>query len=118
MRTYDDAIAEPTVKTRVTQYVVNAHPDPESLDGSIFDLTVEYRGNDLWAVCRHGRCLDASGRWSPEPRPGERDDEMWLAMHRFPERAALDLAAQWAPFLKVNGHTPREAWAELNGAKP
>jgi hypothetical protein len=69
-----------------------------------FSVTVEYRGRDLWAVMRHGECLNADGGWDYEMRPSSREDE-WLATHRFPMNEAIRRAREIAPTLTVNGWT-------------
>jgi hypothetical protein len=85
---------------------------PESaMDADTWKVTVEYRGNDLFAVCMPVRkCLGRDGTWDYEVRPSEREDD-WLAAHRFPLDEALDLARQWAPRIKLNGMTAAEVLA-------
>ena len=88
-------MAEPTV--RVTEYTVSMLPE-DDINAGAFDITVAYRGHDLWAVSRSRRCLGRDGTWDWEPIPSERDDE-WLAEHRFPEQEALRLAKEQAPLV-------------------
>jgi hypothetical protein len=83
-------------------------PDDEA--GLHFNLKVEYRGDDKWAVLR-----GTDGLWDWESNPSSRTDE-WLATHHFDLDAALDLARQHAPQVKVNGRTAAEAAARR--AKP
>jgi len=92
----------PTV--RVTRYEVSCLPedDPERF---AWTLTVEYRGRDLWAVCRMGQCLGTDGQWDYEPRPSGREDD-WLKTHCFDLDTALRLAEKAAPHIVVSGLTP------------
>ncbi|MFE9845813.1 hypothetical protein [Streptomyces goshikiensis] len=96
---------EPTV--RPTRYVVSCLPETND-NAPHFSLNVEYRGRDLWAVVRHGSCLNSAGRWSYESIPSEREDE-WLAEHRFELDTALKIAREAAPTLTVNGYTVADA---------
>jgi len=98
---------EPTVQ--VTQYAVNVYPDPDSINASLYEITVEYRGKGQWAVCWKGDCFDADGRRSYEPIPSERTGE-WLARHRFDHDTAIELAKRIAPTLMVNGMTAAGCW--------
>lgn len=99
-------IPEPTV--RPTRYVVSCFPlDHED---SHFDLSVEYRGRNLWAVVRLSSCLGVDGTWSYGSIPSEREDE-WLSSHRFDLVTALRLAKDAAPHITVNGYTIADALA-------
>ncbi|WP_406123052.1 hypothetical protein OHQ89_12660 [Streptomyces canus] len=85
-------MAEPYV--RPTQYVINLlpeHADP----GDIYAITVEYRGDNRWAVLRHSLCLSADGRWDRERVSSEREEE-WLDAHRFDLATAKRLATEQA----------------------
>lgn len=75
-----------------------------------FTLTVEYRGEDRWAVCRHGTCYDANGNSEYEPSASNRGDE-FLSRFRFPLDQALIIAQRLAPDLKVNRFTVADALA-------
>lgn len=94
-------------------YVVSIlPPDWDEQDPSDYrfhwEITVEYAGQDRWAVRRSTRCcLSRSGEWTFEPRPSERDDK-WLEQHRFSFAEALEVAAGIAPMIGVNGVTARE----------
>jgi hypothetical protein len=99
------ATPEPVV--RATQYAVNCLPE-DGIDSHVFEITVEYRGNDRWAVKRHSQCLDINGVWDWEMRPSEREDD-WLDTHRFDLDTALRLAKEQAPLVTVNGHTVTDA---------
>lgn len=79
---------------RATRYEVNLvpeHADP----GSIYAITVNYRGDDRWAVIRHTLCLSSEGRWDRERVSSEREEE-WLNTHRFDLDTALRLAKEQA----------------------
>jgi hypothetical protein len=98
---------EPSV--RPTRYTVNCVPE-DDINASGFTITVEYRGPDTWAVCRHRQCLAADGTWDYEPRPSERGDG-WLARYRHDLDTALKLARAAAPLVTVNGWTVADALA-------
>jgi hypothetical protein len=92
-----------------TEYTVSAVP--ETHRGHYhFAITVAYRGDGLWAVCRMRECLGADGEWDWESRPSEREAE-WLATHRFDLDTALDLARREAPNVTVNGFTVADVLA-------
>lgn len=101
-------MTQPTV--RITRYEVNAYPDLDSINASMFSITVENRGNDRWAVCWHGRCLGKRGQWDYEPTPSSRTDR-WKNAYRHDLDTALKLAKKAAPNLRTNGVTPAECWA-------
>lgn len=107
------------VYVRPAAYDVSVWPEAEEcIDSETWKVTVEYRGHGLWAVCRAvRRCLNAAGEWDYEMRPSERDDE-WLAAHRFPLDAALDLAREHAPHVKINGMTATEVLARHQERHP
>ncbi|MFP3986930.1 hypothetical protein U9R90_05385 [Streptomyces sp. E11-3] len=96
---------EPTVQA--TQYTVNCLPE-DGINSHVFEITVEYRGRDRWAVKRHSSCLGADGTWDYEMRSSSREDE-WLATHRFDLETALKLAKEQAPLVTVNGFTVADA---------
>lgn len=89
----DNPIAKPTT------YTVTCLPDTIP-DASSWDITIELRGDDSWAVKHWSDCLGRDGAWDHEPRP--------LANHRFPFSEALDLAKAAAPHVIVNGFTPAD----------
>lgn len=101
--------SQPEVHVQAVKYTVNCLPEDDT-DGHVFEITVEYRGRDRWAVLRHGRCLGADGLWDYEVRPSEREDD-WLATHRFDLDTALKLAKEAAPKIRVNGFTVEDALA-------
>lgn len=109
-------LPEPIVQP--TAYTVNCLPE-DDIDSHVFAITVEYRGEDRWAVTRHGSCLAADGTWDFGVKPYERGDE-WLAAHRFDKATALRLAREQAPLVTVNGFTVADALrmrAERDGAQ-
>lgn len=92
------------VHVRVTRFHVSCFPVDHEDHGS-FNVMVEYRGRDLWAVVNgFGQCLNTDGEWDWEMRPSEREDD-WLASHRFTVRDAVRMARDVAPKLIVNGWT-------------
>ncbi|RCH70507.1 hypothetical protein DT019_03180 [Streptomyces sp. SDr-06] len=99
-------LPEPIVQA--TRYEVSLLPE-DNINRRHFTITVEWRGDDRWAVCRFHECLGKDGAWEYEPRPSERDDD-WVEAHRFGLDSALALAKQAAPDLVVNGHTAADAW--------
>jgi len=94
-------IPEPIV--RVTQYAVGILPET-NINAPFYEITVDYRGHDRWAVTRHRQCLSLDGEWEWESIPSERTDE-WLETHRFDEDTALRLAREQAPHAVVNGRS-------------
>ncbi|MET7975790.1 hypothetical protein ABZW44_22645 [Streptomyces mirabilis] len=101
----EDTASGPAVKA--TRYTVNCLPE-DSIDSHVFEITVEYRGHDRWAVTRHSQCLAADGTWDWEMRPSEREND-WLDTHRFDLDTALKLAREQAPLVTVNGFTVADA---------
>lgn len=101
------------LRVDVTQYTVSLFPR-DSIDGSVFDVRVEYRGYDRWAILRGAACLSRSGRWEYERLPSSRG-EKWLAEHRFERAEALALACRVAPDVRINGRTALEALGGSDG---
>ncbi|MER5653487.1 hypothetical protein ABT076_10775 [Streptomyces sp. NPDC002131] len=99
----------PIATVRPTRYTVSVLPEGD-INHHIYEVTVEDRGADRWAVCWMGECLAADGSWNYEPRPSSRDDD-WLDNHRFTLGTALQLAEQAAPNVLVNGITAGQALA-------
>ncbi len=93
-------------EVRTRSYEVSCLPE-DSVNNMAWALTVDYRGNDLWAVKHGGQCLDSDGEWDYEPMPSNRTDE-WIATHRFNLTRALLLAKEAAPLVRVNGKTAAE----------
>jgi hypothetical protein len=86
------------VRTTVTQYTVNAYPNPDSINARHYSITVEHRGGDRWAVCHMGAFLSAGGRWS------------WRDAHHHDHDTALCLAQRAASRVLVNGRTAAQCW--------
>lgn len=99
------AAPEPIVTA--TQYSVCSLPE-DGINSHVYEITVEYRGNDRWAVKRHSQCLGSDGTWDWESIPSEREDD-WLDGHRFDLDTALKLAREQAPLVTVNGRTALDA---------
>jgi hypothetical protein len=99
---------EPTVM--VTAYTVSCFP-PDDLDGSSWDIRVEYCGRDRWAVRWLGQmCADSKGHFVHEPQPSSRSD-YFLKRHRFSLEKALLIAKAAAPGIILNNMTPADAIA-------
>ncbi|ARX81577.1 hypothetical protein SMD44_00975 [Streptomyces alboflavus] len=96
------------VFVQTTEVEVSVLPEGD-INRLVFTITVAYRGDDQWAVIRHGECLGSDGNWDYELRPSEREDE-WLATHRFDFQTALKLATDAAPGIRCNGETAVDAW--------
>ncbi|GHD70389.1 hypothetical protein GCM10010317_077620 [Streptomyces mirabilis] len=101
----------PTPYVRPTRYIVNLLPDTAA-EAHVFEITVEWRGADRWAVLRNGWCLDSNGKWDYEMRTSEREDD-WISWHRFDLDTAIRLAKEVAPGVTVNGRTAADALARL-----
>lgn len=91
-----------TAIVQPTRYEVSIFPET-SEHRRHFTITVEWRGDDRWAVLNSPYCLGTDGVWQYEPRPSSREDE-WLATHRFTLDTALDMAKRAAPDVTVNGY--------------
>ncbi|MFF7991739.1 hypothetical protein ACFZDG_18340 [Kitasatospora xanthocidica] len=116
---------EPHVQA--TRYTVNCVPADSSPDAHVFEIAVEWRGGDRWAVTRHHKSLSSDGKWSwgpdwPADDPGSREPkndaewaeyhavrDAWTASHRHDLDTALKLAREAAPHVTVNGLTPAAA---------
>lgn len=83
------------------------HLNPDSEEGIIWGVTVEYRGPDQWAVCSHRRCLNSNGEMEHESLPSSRTDE-FKASTRFDLHTALAMAEDYADRLVMNGMTWRD----------
>ncbi|MFL5913137.1 MAG: hypothetical protein ACJ768_21535 [Gaiellaceae bacterium] len=97
---------------RPTRYAVNLLPDSIGFYAQLFEIIVECRGDDRWAVLRQGQCLGSDGAWAHELRPSEREDD-WLDAHRFDLDTALRLAKEAAPQVTVKGRPAAEVLARL-----
>lgn len=115
---------EPTVQP--WKYLVSCLPEGHDERG-LFTLQVECRGGDRWAVIQRSQFLGADGTWSwgfdwsrgdAEPATSEemeifdREQEAWLAAHRFDHDTALRLAKELAPKIRYRGYTVADALAE------
>jgi hypothetical protein len=106
---------QPTVEiltsayARPTRYTVNLVPEEADPVG-IYAITVDYCGDQRWAVLRHSLCLSADGRWDRERVTSERKailrstecavteaDEP--AIREWLTRKARYVAAIWEPLL-------------------
>nr|WP_266854099.1 hypothetical protein [Streptomyces sp. NBC_00340]MCX5137617.1 hypothetical protein [Streptomyces sp. NBC_00340] len=74
-----------------------------------FTITIEWRGENQWAVLDGHYCLGVDGEWEYEPLPSARE-EGWLETHRFDLDTAQRLARNAAPHLVVNGRTALDAY--------
>jgi len=86
-----DADPPPTIN----QYVLDEDDDA---DYGLSNLSIEWRGETGWAICRHGSCLNkGDGKFEREPMPSRRTDE-FIAHTRFatPQEAFAYLA-EWKP---------------------
>ncbi|MEV5619440.1 hypothetical protein [Streptomyces bacillaris] len=97
-----DAIVQPT------EYEVSILPE-DDINRSVYTITVQYRGDNAWAVTQHGSCLGADGQWEFGVKEYDRGDD-WLKAHRFDLTTALRLAQKAAPHIVVNGRTALDAY--------
>jgi hypothetical protein len=119
MSTPPEPIVQPSA------YLVSLLPEGHD-DRSLFTVNVEYRGRGLWAVKSRSRSLSLDGEWSygfawsegdREPATSEemtsfdREQEAWLAAHRFDEATALRLAKDACRTLSYRGWTAEDAAA-------
>lgn len=94
----------------VDRYRLSMLTEADCVDYWVWDIYVEHRGNDQWAVTRGGNpVLSADGGWDMEAArfiddPDER--ETWLTAHRFDLANALALAEAELP--RVHGDTENE----------
>jgi|SRR5688500_3618657 len=79
---------------RATRYLVTCVPEHRD-PGGYRGVTVEYRGDERWAILHYALCLGTDGRWDRERQSSERDEE-WLANHRFDLATARRLAEEQA----------------------
>lgn len=120
------APGEPEAHVQTTRYVVSCLPEGHD-DRFLFAVQVEYRGESKWAVSNRCRDLGRDGSWSfgfdwsggdREPATSEeldlfdKEQQVWLADHRFDEQTALRLAKQAARLLEYRGYGVTQALAE------
>lgn len=109
-RAKQEAPTAPQATVRATEYSVNCVPE-DDINSHCFEVRVQYRGNDRYAVIRGGdMCLGADGTWDFGVKEYDRGDA-WLDAHRFDLDTALKLAKEQAPLVTVNGHTVADALA-------
>jgi hypothetical protein len=102
-------MSEPTIHMRLTELTVSAVPE-SSINHYAYAVTVQWRGEETYAVTHLGHCLGADGTWDYERRPSSREED-WRATHRFDYETAVRLAVEAAPRVVVNGRTALEAVA-------
>lgn len=76
-------------------------------DAHYWEVTVEYRGKDNWAVSWLGQTYDFNGGRVDEPLPSSRSDR-YLDDYRFNLQEAVLLAEKVAPTLKLNRTTVQD----------
>jgi hypothetical protein len=96
-------MSEVEVTVEARRYTVCAVPEG-NVNRYHFEIHVEWRAPESWAVVRQAFCLGTDGDWEYESIPSERAEE-WKATHRFPLERALELAKAAAPHVTVNGWT-------------
>ena len=102
-----------SVTVEPTQYVVTAVPADlqDHIDADCFQLTIERRARDKWAVIRRTMCWDdTTQKWVSEPTPSSRSDK-FKARTRYPLDMALAIAQRLAPEQRIMGLTI-DAWVE------
>jgi hypothetical protein len=95
-------VPEPTVWD--SAYVVSCLPENDQHFCGSFEVRVERRSPNGWAVLFRGDCIDIDGKRSNEPLPSSREDE-WIARHRFDLPTAMEVAKKFAPTIRVNRYT-------------
>lgn len=65
-------------------------------------ITVEWRGAAMWAVCRSGACLADDGEWEVESMPSNRTDD-FIARCRFSLPEATRRAIEYVAALNPEG---------------
>jgi hypothetical protein len=108
-RAKQEASNAPEPVVQAVEYTVKCLPE-DDLDGHVFEIRVQYRGNGRYAVIRMGSCLGADGTWDQGVKEYDRGDA-WLDSHRFDLDTALRLAKEQAPLVTVNGFTVADALA-------
>ncbi len=91
------------VTTEVSQYAVIVVPE-EYPGAHHWNITVDRRGPNSWAVRRGVMELNRDGEWDFPPRNSDLTDD-YLSGHRFPAEEALERAESAIPTLEVNGRT-------------
>lgn len=100
-----------TLLTHVRELTFNALPETYKTHEvyHYFDVTVSYRGHDLWAVTVHNgsKTLCREDVGVIEPLPSSRDAE-YLSAHRFSFLEAVKLAEKAQHTVKMVGKTASE----------
>jgi hypothetical protein len=94
------------ISVSITRYRVScldALPDDDP-DKSVWDITVEERSRDRWAVVHRGFCLRRDGKTAYESNPSSRTDRFKRA-YRYDLDTALAIARKYAPKVTVYGMT-------------
>lgn len=103
-RPYDAVRVPDTAK--VTGYTLSLI-DLDLDEATSWCLTVEWRGDESWAIKHNGFCLNRDGEWEWEPSPSNRDDAFLLRC-RYDEQTALVHAHNVLPSVTVNGMTAEQ----------
>lgn len=91
-------------------FVFNAIPEEirdldEYDEASHFDVYVEWRSKDRWAVVdRFRACYNKEGKREHEPQPSSRDED-FLNEYRFSLQEAVEIAQRVAKTVKLNRFT-------------
>lgn len=102
------------VHEQPTEFRYSALP-PDHPESMHFEVTVNYRGQGLWAVIHGTRCWSRENeRFEYERLPSGRAEE-WLTDHRFLLEEAQQLARRIAPKVSCNGWTVDAVLARENG---
>lgn len=116
---------KPAVSVQPSAYLVSCLPESHA-DRYLFTVQVEYRGNGQWSVKNRTRLLGKDGTWSfgfawseggHEPATSDemdrfdKEQEAWLAEHRFDEATAIRLAKEAARSLSYRGYDVAAALA-------
>jgi hypothetical protein len=103
---------------KATVFTFNALPDEvrfESDESHYFDVTVEKRSQDTWAVKHRNNCFNTNLAGVYESLPSNRTDE-FIANYRFTLAEAVEIAERLSHVIKLTGSTAEEYaewWLEL-----
>lgn len=115
----DPANAE--LMKHVTGFRFTAVPDEYAIveDADSWDVYVEWRGDDKWAVKRGPYTYSADLTRSAEPRPSSRTDG-WTKIFRHDLADAISIAQEVAETVTVNGMTASKfvEWYKENFEAP
>jgi hypothetical protein len=93
---------------QATRYTVNCMPEGAAPDAHVFALHVDLQRDGSWVVHDGFQSLRADGTWSDEYGPHGLGEGF-----RHTQGAALRLATEAAPHVRVNGMTPADALARI-----